>query len=549
MTEGKNTFSKADIIRLTVGRDDLSKTEAAYKSNEKNLSEIIDFIEKKYLKEDSQDFEMIKILEEYFTLAQPARNKLEKNKYSYSTLDAVLLVTLLKSDVVGLLNDINRLKYSFDYSARYSSFIESFNINLENFEALIPKMKKILRRKKIQKDETADELEEIKRKEDRAFDYYFLKHTYPLNLIAHYIVSSEYFSAFEEKIHEYFNGSKRTFNRLTKSEKYDFLLHSDSVKKALNDLERYELEKEASEEKYIYDINAEKNKYYKIRIEIKVILKKLNEELKKIETNHKKMSPLFEEVKKMLESSLKKLEKEYDIFIKSKIKDDFKEKQLEESLKELNSIYVSVGNLNKIYSKQFVYRIRKQLKEALENTRDKIRVPVIVSDKMIESGLEEILKNIRLINDYSNNDSIYEIKERLQHAFEKIYSSMNNFNLNFNYFIKEEASKIIRKFEESEDKIEEDDDAYVLIEQQTENLLDLLKEKEEGTKNETKKEENFNSELFRYIKAELNLPDYNFSKDFYDGKTYTQLNKILMKKEEDLRRFIEEIDYIYDLLK
>jgi len=77
MIEGKNTFSKADIIRLAVGRDDLSKTEAAYKNNEKNLSKIIDFIEKKYLKKDTQDFER-KILEEYFTLAQPARNKLEK---------------------------------------------------------------------------------------------------------------------------------------------------------------------------------------------------------------------------------------------------------------------------------------------------------------------------------------------------------------------------------------------------------------------------------------------------------------------------------------
>lgn len=477
---------------------------------------------------------------------------MKKNKYSYSTLDAVLLATLLKSDVVSLLNDINRSKYSFDYSARYSNFIESFNINLENFEALIPKMKKIPRRKKIQKDEAADEFEKNKRKQDRAFDHYFLKHTYPLNLIVHYIVSSEYFSAFEEKIHEYFNGSKRTFNRLTKNEKYDFLLHSDFVEKALNDLERYEFEKEASEEKYIYDINAEKNKYYKIRIEIKEILKKLNGELKKIETNHKKMSPLFLEVEEMLESSLKKLEKEYDVFIKSEIKDDFKEEQLEEGLKELKPIYISVSKLNKIYSKQFVYRIRNQLKEALENTRDKIKVPALVSDKMIESGLEEILKNIRLINDYSNNDYIYEVKERL-HVFEKTNSSMNNFNLNlnlnFNYSIKKEASNIIRQIEKSENKIEEDNDAYVLIEQQTEDLLDLLKEKEEGTKNETKKEENFNSELFRYIEAELNLPDYNFSKDFYDEKTYTQLNNILMNKEEDLRDFIEEIDYIYDLLK
>src|SRR5699024_7094104 len=94
------------------------------------------------------------------------------------------------------------------------------------------------------------------------------------NLIVHYIVSSEYFSAFEEKIHEYFNGSKRTFNRLTKNEKYDFLLHSDFVEKALNDLERYEFEKEASEEKYIYDINAKKNKYYKIYKEMKSKKKK-----------------------------------------------------------------------------------------------------------------------------------------------------------------------------------------------------------------------------------------------------------------------------------
>src|SRR5690625_7959082 len=104
---------------------------------------------------------------------------------------------------------------------------------------------------------------------------------------------------------------------------------------------------------------------------------------------------------------------------------------------------------------------------------------------MIESGLEEILKNIRLINDYSNNDYIYEVKERL-HVFEKTNSSMNNFNLNlnlnFNYSIKKEASNIIRQIEKSENKIEEDNDAYVLIEQQTEDLLDLLKEKEEGTK-------------------------------------------------------------------
>src|SRR5690625_8042871 len=103
----------------------------------------------------------------------------------------------------------------------------------------------------------------------------------------------------------------------------------------------------------------------------------------------------------MHESSLKKLEKEYDVFIKSEIKDDFKEEQLEEGLKELKPIYISVSKLNKIYSKQFVYRIRNQLKEALENTRDKIKVPALVSDKMIESGLEEILKNIRLINDRS----------------------------------------------------------------------------------------------------------------------------------------------------
>src|SRR5699024_1164765 len=93
------------------------------------------------------------------------------------------------------------------------------------------------------------------------------------------IVSSEYFSAFEEKIHEYFNGSKRTFNRLTKNEKYDFLLHSDFVEKALNDLERYEFEKEASEEKYIYDINAEKNKYYKIRTKKKTINIKIKKKI------------------------------------------------------------------------------------------------------------------------------------------------------------------------------------------------------------------------------------------------------------------------------
>src|SRR5690625_5941282 len=130
---------------------------------------------------------------------------------------------------------------------------------------------------------------------------------------------------------------------------------------------------------------------------------------------------------------------------------------------------------------------------------------------------------------------------------------MNNYNLNINLnyknYIKKEKSNISKQIEKSENKIQEYNDAYVLIEQQTENLLDLLKEKEERTKNETKKEENFNSELFRYIEAELNLPDYNFSKDFYDEKTYTQLNNILMNKEEDLRDFIEEIDYIYDLLK
>src|SRR5699024_12622968 len=97
-------------------------------------------------------------------------------------------------DLVNLLIDINIYKYSFDCSVRYINFIESFNINLENFEALIPKMKKIQRRKKIQKDEDADEFEKNKRKQERAFDHYFLKHTYPLNLIVHYIVSSEYFS-------------------------------------------------------------------------------------------------------------------------------------------------------------------------------------------------------------------------------------------------------------------------------------------------------------------------------------------------------------------
>src|SRR5690625_2121342 len=153
------------------------------------------------------------------------------------------------------------------------------------------------------------------------------------------------------------------------------------------------------------------------------------------------MSPLFLEVEEMLESSLKKLEKEYDVFIKSEIKDDFKEEQLEEGLKELKPIYISVSKLNKIYSKQFVYRIRNQLKEALENTRDKIKVPALVSDKMIESSLEEILKNIRLINDYSNNDYIYEVKERL-HVFEKTNSSMNNFNLNLNLNLNRKSTRL-----------------------------------------------------------------------------------------------------------
>src|SRR5699024_12525781 len=98
-------------------------------------------------------------------------------------------------------------------------------------------------------------------------------------------------------------------------------------------------------------------------------------------------------------------------------------------------------------------------------------------------------------------------------------------------------------------KNKKDNNEYERIEQKTEEKIDIMKEKEKGTKNETNKEENFNSELIRYIEAELNLPDYNFSKDFYDEKTYTQLNNILMNKEEDLRDFIEEIDYIYDLLK
>src|SRR5690625_7661011 len=95
---------------------------------------------------------------------------------------------------------------------------------------------------------------------------------------------------------------------------------------------------------------------------------------------------------------------------------------------------------------------------------------------MIESGLEEILKNIRLINDYSNNDYIYEVKERL-HVFEKTNSSMNNFNLNlnlnFNYYIKKDESNIISQIEKSENMIEEDTDEYVLIVYLIEDYIDI----------------------------------------------------------------------------
>lgn len=559
MTESKNTFSKADIIRLAVGREELSKLDADYKSNEKRLSKIIDFIERKYLTENPQDFEMKRILEKYFTLIQPSRNTLEKNRYTYSLLDAVLLATLLKSDVVDLLNDINKLKYSFDYNERYNSFIESFNDNLKSFENFLKENipQKVIR--KI-KNNDIEKREEERMKEDKIFELYFLKITYPLNSIAHYIVSSEYFSAFEKEIHNYFARSKRVFNRLTKNEKYDFLLHSDFVRKALIDLEKYELQKEANEEEIIYYLKNERNKYYRLRMGVKEIIKIVNKEIKKIEKSNKNMSPLFGKVEKMLQTTLKEInncyfdylnksKEDYGVAAWVKVKDQFENEQFEEGLKDLKSVYVSVKTLNDSYTKQFMYGLRKQLKEMLENVRDKIREADTVSEEVLEKGLEEILSKIQLINDNSSIYHMYEIKEHLQHVFEEIHSSMNNGTFKFNYPIKEKASKIIKQFEESENKVEDDDDVYVLIEQQMEDLLDLMRDKEAGEKKKPDKENNINLDIAKYVKAELNLPNYNFSKDYYDGKTYIQLYNILTKKEKDLEDFKEEINYIYDLLK
>lgn len=127
--ETKNTFSKAGIIRIIEDNPELEYFDAKYRSTEKRLNTILQFLQKeetiKAFKQNNQpDFWM----DEEMTLFS---NSPTKYKYEYNTLDAVFLIVLEACFWDPYFKNLRENKNSKNPNEDSQNFIQSFSARFE----------------------------------------------------------------------------------------------------------------------------------------------------------------------------------------------------------------------------------------------------------------------------------------------------------------------------------------------------------------------------------------------------------------------------------
>src|SRR5699024_7637684 len=224
---------------------------------------------------------------------------------------------------------------------------------------------------------------------------------------------------------------------------------------------------------------------------------------------------------------------------------DIKLFEFEQVVKDLKSASADVKKLNASFKNSFKYSIRNRLVEILETIRDKIRDGKVVSEEKIKEELKSVLTDVEAINGRLTLHYLDKINKSVLEVFNNLNLIVNDPTYNFDYPVKDIKEEFTSRFENGLIQLEKvdvdtennDDHVYYSIEQKLNTISKMMesetKEREES-KNLSKEKKDVNLEIMDYVKAELNIPNYNFSEDDYKGKTYAQLINILEKKEEEL---------------
>lgn len=131
----KNTFSKADIIRIIEDDPELDYFDTNYRSTEKRLNTILKFLQKK---ETIEAFKW-KNQSDYWVEGEMTlfTSSSTEYKYEYNTLDAVFLIILegcFEDPYFKNLRENKNIKNPHEDSEK---FIKSFSAKFENWEALL----------------------------------------------------------------------------------------------------------------------------------------------------------------------------------------------------------------------------------------------------------------------------------------------------------------------------------------------------------------------------------------------------------------------------
>lgn len=131
----KNTFSKADIIKLIEDDPSLQYSFKEYRSTEKRLNTILQFLQKEEtIKAFKQGHQTDYWLEKEMTLFT---SSLTKHKYEYNKLDAVFLIVLEACYEDLYFKNLRENKNIKNPREESQNFIESFSAKFEKWKALL----------------------------------------------------------------------------------------------------------------------------------------------------------------------------------------------------------------------------------------------------------------------------------------------------------------------------------------------------------------------------------------------------------------------------
>ena len=133
--ETKNTFSKAGIIRIIEDNPELEYFDAKYRSTEKRLNTILQFLQKEEtIKAFKQGHQTDYWLEKEMTLFT---RSLTKHKYEYNKLDAVFLIVLEACFGDPYFKSLRENKNIKNPNEDSQNFIESFSARFEDWKTLL----------------------------------------------------------------------------------------------------------------------------------------------------------------------------------------------------------------------------------------------------------------------------------------------------------------------------------------------------------------------------------------------------------------------------